>query len=330
LAENWKEFIKTLLINSLITVYLVIGGIVIGELSAKWLGGLKSIHYHGKCPDGIGARQILKQALPHLQCYPYYFEKMKEVPWNTIFIDCSPSGDQLRLALQQNCIIAEHHESRLEELKILMEEFPGQIIFGEGTESGTWLAFVIVNDYLDKDQPKGTMEVAELLALSDTWQKNDKRFDYARMLAGYISFFGNSFDTPLHQLHKMQSTIQAFGAVEAARQLAFANEAIETPQAFFINNTQMSNAAEILRNTKGARIICGWAVKTGDDGAQTIQYSLRGNDTFHCGNFCKAHGGGGHPGAAGFSVPYILGRDPIQYFLTLLEVYEHEQPGKLG
>jgi oligoribonuclease NrnB/cAMP/cGMP phosphodiesterase (DHH superfamily) len=295
---------------------------VIGDLNKKWLGGLKSIHYHGKCPDGIGARQILKQAMPHLQCYPYYFEKMREVPWNSIFIDCSPSGEQLRQALQQNCIIAEHHGSRLDELKELMEEFPGQIIFGEGTESGTWLAFAIVNDYLDKDQPKGTEEVAELIALSDTWQKNDKRFTYARMLAGYIAFFGNNFDTPIHQLHKMQSTIEAFGAVERARQQAFADGAIVTDRVYFINDVQISDASEILRSTKGARIIVGWLVSTSDTGEQNVKYSLRSSDSFHSGNFCKAHGGGGHPGSAGFSVPYTLGLDPIQNFLTLLEAYE--------
>jgi len=79
----------------------------------------------------------------------------------------------------------------------------------------------------------------------------------------------------------------------------------------------------------------GFSYKT-DEGKPIVIFSTRSHADFNCGAFCKAHGGGGHTKAAGFSVPLDLGRslrrvsgpdpNPFQHFLEILEAYEGTLP----
>jgi len=291
---------------------------MIGNISKKFLDVLskiKTVYFHGGCPDGIGARQILREYFEDSVTYiPFYFQEMNEIPKNSLFIDCSPKN--LRMVLEGGGIIMEHHDSRKEELVALLKEFPDQIVFGEGSESGAYLAYCAVNRHIDISYCE---EIVYLLAISDTWQKEDPLFDYARMVAGYVVFFGNDFNLSLYQLKGMEDTIRAHGLVQQRKQAQFAKDALKLPKlkVAFINDMNMSGAAEILRND-GFRIIVGFSLRE-DKGAPTVFYSLRSDATFDSGSFCKANGGGGHKAAAGFSVPYAVGIDPIGKFLDILD-----------
>ena len=55
---------------------------------------INTVYYHGSCPDGITAREVLKYALK-VKFIPYYFTELKFIPKNALFIDCSPKDEQL-------------------------------------------------------------------------------------------------------------------------------------------------------------------------------------------------------------------------------------------
>lgn len=281
-----------------------------------FLHNIATVYFHGGCPDGIGAREVLKTFyhtdMPYI---PYYFQELNDIPANSLFIDCSPKN--LRQVLETGGMILEHHDSRKAELAELMNEFPHQILFGEGMESGTWLALQVAEFLEDEPEYRQYKEVAELIAISDTWQKDHPDFAYARMVGGYLAYFGNDFDLELYKLAEMEDTIRQHGAVQDRLQKKLADQAIILGNIAFINSTNMSNASEILRG-RGIPITVGWTVSADAKGVAQIYYSLRSDGKFDIGAFCKSQGGGGHKAAAGFQVERGDGKDPINYCLELI------------
>jgi hypothetical protein len=299
---------------------------MIGRISSQVLVQIDKVFYHGDCTDGIIAREILSNAFPNLKFIPYYFTEFKNVPKNALFIDCSPKGYQLEEALSNGCCIADHHEDSL----VGLEKFPNtnQIMFGENSksESGARLAVAVVEDFFGMGAVSDAeKQIATLISLSDTWQKDDERFPYARQMAGYISFFGNRFDFELSELLKMEEIIKAFGKVRSNDQASLARNAIRVQEAnyklAFVNEVNMSDAAAMLKN-EGIDIIVGFLINyEPNEKKNIIRYSLRSNEKFNCRLFCKSRGGGGHELAAGFSEVFDVYTAPISEFLDVFRNY---------
>lgn len=294
-------------------------------LDATKITTINTVYYHGSCPDGITAREVLKYALKGVKFVPYYFTELRFIPKNALFIDCSPKDEQLEECLKAGCMVAEHHESFVEGYNRLNNLYPGQMMLGdnEKAESGATLALQIVEMLRGGSQHnEDIIELVRLISISDTWKKDDPSFDLARMYAGYIAFFGNDFCESLRDLAKKEDVVRAFGAVQTRRQEVLAKGAIRTEEngfkVAFINDLNMSNAAELLRTQEGTDLIVGYIVKFDDRLNQNIViYSLRSKeDGFDVSKFAKANGGGGHKAAAGFSIPYVIGIDPIANFLS--------------
>jgi hypothetical protein len=295
-----------------------------GNLSLN-ISNIHTVYYHGSCPDGIIAREVLKLTNKPMRYIPYYFSEFTEVPKNTLFIDCSPKQYQVETALQNNCLIAEHHDSF--DWAYWNTFFPKQLFFGENTqaESGAELALWILGVYDPTFHDERVIDLVRHIAIGDTWQSTDPDFRYARMIGGYISFFGNDFCEDIRTLMDKENVITAFGAVQERNQERFAKTAIRLHthdhKLAFINETNMSGAAEILRN-EGNDVIVGFKMIYDPQLPQNIIiYSLRSNERFDCAKFCKANGGGGHKAAAGFSIPYN-NQDPISSFFRLFAEYE--------
>lgn len=296
---------------------------MLGNLSLN-ISHIETVYYHGSCPDGIIAREVLKLTGKSLKYIPYYFSEFKEVPKNALFIDCSPKHYQVESSLQNNCLIAEHHDSFDFHY---WHPYHSQILFGENSnaESGAALALWILGVYDPTFHNEKIIELVNYIAISDTWRKDEIDFDYARMLAGYIVFFGNDFCENLESLVDRYETIRAFGKVQENKQKQFAETAMRyhTPnyKLAFINETNMSNAAEILRQ-EGNDVVVGFKMLYDTRlSKMMIRYSLRSNNRFDCAVFCVANGGGGHKAAAGFTLEYV-NQDPIMAFLDLFTVYE--------
>ena len=306
---------------------------MLGIISKEALNLITTIYYHGSCPDGITAREVLKYAFPDAKFIPHYFNELKYIPENALFIDCSPKPHQAAACLANGCIIAEHHESFTDMFVEYSDRYPNQLIFGENeyAESGAYLATKIVNAVKGFDfLPDSVHEMVRLIALSDTWQKDDPQFDLARMYAGYISFFSNDFNMNLTDLLNSDDIVRQFGAVQRRKQEQLVNSSMRFEfNGFtfaFINELNMSNAAEILRERHNVDIIVGFLVKYDKTTNRNIViYSLRSKeDGFDVSKFCKTYDGGGHKAAAGFSVPYKICEDPIENFRYRFSDYMRE------
>ena len=299
---------------------------MLGQISNEILANIKTVYYHGSCPDGIGARQILKDTPMIVRWVPYYFQELTEIPFNALFVDCSPKPHQVEEVLAKGGAIAEHHDSFATSFASLRNTYPNQLLFGENdkVESGVRLAVSLV-EQMNGCITEDAKAIATLLSISDTWQSTHPAFGFARMVAGYIAFFGNDFNLNLGELQNMIPTIEAFGKVQERKQYGLAKNAIrleaEGYKIAFINELNMSNAAEILRN-EGNDIIVGYTLKFEPDENRNVAiFSLRSNDKFDCAAFCKANGGGGHKAAAGFSEGYDTIQSPIQSFLERLKLW---------
>ena len=290
---------------------------MLGNLSLN-IANIDTVYYHGSCPDGIIAREVLKLSNKPLKFFPYYFDEFANIPSNALFIDCSPKSYQTELALQNGCLIAEHHTSFDYDY---WHPFHNQILFGENSnaESGAELALWLLGVYDPSYHNERVIELVRHIAISDTWKKDDPDFAYARMIAGYVGFFGNDFSQDLETLlTERGNLIREFGKVQDRQQERYAATAIRTAiddhKVAFINETNISNASELLRN-EGNDVIVGFKIifdpKINEN---IIIYSLRSNERFDCSVFCKKNGGGGHKAAAGFSVHYN-GEDPIEEFI---------------
>ena len=304
-----------------------------GIISLSKLKDIKIVYYHGSCADGITAREILKYTMGNVDFKPYYFTELRYIPKNALFIDCSPKTFQVEDCLNNGCLIAEHHESFTESYNRLNKMYPETMMIGDTSkgESGALLACAIV-EQMGYVIPEKARKIAEIIAISDTWQKENKDFAYGRMIAGYISFFSNDFDMNLETLYESEDTIMKFGAVQQRKQEQLAHGAVRLSSGemtlAFINELNMSNAAEILRTNDDIDVIVGWIVKyEPKEDKNIIIYSLRSKeDGFDSSAFCKRNGGGGHKAAAGFSREYEIGADPIAVFLNLLNCYKWKLP----
>ena len=311
-----------------------------GTLFVDRLNKIKTIYFHGSCPDGIISREILKYHFKDTVKYkPYYFGEFAEIPKDALFIDCSPKSHQLRECLENNCLVAEHHNSFTEDYEHFKEEYIGQILLGDTAkaESGAYLAVEIVEDLHDESGlatflPEPVYQLARLVAISDTWQKDQPDFEYARMLAGYVAFFGNDFCEDLVKLYNSEATIHAFGKVQQNKQLGLAKCAIRIQQGnmkvAFINELNMSNAADFLRTSENMDLIVGFSMKyEPNENKNIIIYSMRSKENgFDCSTFAKKYDGGGHKAAAGFSVEYAE-HDPIGEFMGCLLAWQIEKLG---
>lgn len=293
---------------------------------------VRRIYFHGSCTDGITAREILKTGLQSKPYIPYYFTEFPTVPERALFVDCCPKMEQIEAVLKAGGAIVDHHAHNLEKLSELKSIYPDQIMIGrnEASESGAVLAAYIAEEQFEL--PVAILEkiydVANLVAIGDTWQKENPSFSVARELGGFVSFFGNDFSFDF-ETDLDWGLIERFGKARARTQRGLAMTAVcyhshAFGNIFFINQLDMSDAAEILRNEKNADIVVGWEMKKsyGNENPSII-YSLRSKENgFDCAAHCLANGGGGHKAAAGFSIEIensIFDEvQPIRMFLDAL------------
>jgi len=292
-----------------------------GQLNPDLLKRIETVYYHGNCPDGIISREVLKLVLPKETIYiPYYFESLDNIPYNALFIDCSPKPDQLEFCLNNYCLIAEHHDTFKPLFNEYMTRFDDQMVLGnnEFSESGARLALMIANQLNPKVIHQDLIDFVSLVAISDTWKVQNADFGKAREYAAYITFFGNDFNIPLNKFYYDYEAVKRYADVQTRNSIELADTAMfRTERGMkiaFINSLLISDAAEILRETKNVDIIVGYLTK-----AERTQFSLRSKTNgFDVGAFAKRQNGGGHKAAAGFEITCYDERHPIVIFRALI------------
>jgi len=330
------------------------------QFSLEKLRAVKHIVTHRDCADGTSSAMILRDAfrgqgvkLTFLQ-YNTPEQRALEAEPGMLFCDFSPSRERVQEFVDVGTLVLDHHKFA----KDVVDAFGENGVFADEVSDpgvcGAMLAYQHVWKPLDEARGRGVWmdadpltddiirDLATLAGIRDTWQKADSRWLAACEQAEALRFW------PLERLldqdpHGWPDLIQPIGSVIFAKNLQRAQELVETSYRFvssrgtkvliFGGTSMSSDAAEAAGDT--VDLVVGFSYKT-DEGKPIVIFSTRSHADFNCGAFCKAHGGGGHTKAAGFSVPLDLGRslrrvsgpdpNPFQHFLEILEAYEGTLP----
>jgi oligoribonuclease NrnB/cAMP/cGMP phosphodiesterase (DHH superfamily) len=258
-----------------------------------------------------------------------------------LFCDFSPSRERVQEFVDVGTLVLDHHKFA----KDVVDAFGENGVFAdEVAEPGVcgavlayrhvWKPLEVPSTRLEADPLSDDIirDLATLAGIRDTWQKSDHRWRAACEQAEALRFW------PLEKLldtdpHTWPGLMQPIGGVIFAKNLQRAQELVETSYRFvtsrgtrviiFGGTSMSSDAAEAAGDT--VDLVVGFSYKT-DEGKPILIFSTRSHADFNCGSFCKAHGGGGHTKAAGFSVSLALIQDPnpFQHFLEILEIYEEK------
>lgn len=309
------------------------------------LASARRVYYHGGCPDGIIAREFLKQYLGnenvHLEYIPISPSQKLEVTEHSAFIDVTPLPEQFEDFLRAGAIIMDHHNS----MKPLFEQFeatyPNQLLFGETAEgeSGAWLAYSVVMETYShvpsyppsKETADHWALVARMIAVGDCWIKEDPMFEKARYLGQHVALIGNDYESGIPTPEFIQHAIQ-FGELKSKEVKRLADHVMFRDicgiRVGFTNQTKdISDLSEILRSHYGANLVVGWQQqrkKMDNLPMEVTTFSFRSDECIDVGAFAKflSSRGGGHARAAGAMIPSLQSgitfiSDKLQeYYLT--------------
>lgn len=310
---------------------------------------------HKDCADGMASAMILKNVLPgtKLTFLHYSSPDHKDLVAEPgmLFCDFSPAKDRVQEFVDVGSLVLDHHKFARE----TVEAFGVNGIFAdEATEPGVcgavlayrhvWLPLQEASSPppgLGSSKPQPLVDaivkdLATLAGIRDTWQKHDPRWQAACEQAEALRWWPEDHlvGSPLTS---WPGYIQPLGGILFAKNLKYAKQLSETSYRFvskkgtrvliFGGVSMSSDTAEQAGDT--ADLVVGFSYKC-DDGKPVVIFSTRTRgETFNCGEFCVAHGGGGHTKAAGFTLPLTLDTDPnpIQHFRGILEAYEAKADG---
>lgn len=319
-------------------------------ISINQLRNIKHLVTHANCPDGVASALIIKDALPDVRVsFMHYGSKehreLEPDQPGLIFCDFTPFRERVDSFVQCGAIVLDHHPTA----KDIVEEFAENGVFGENEklECGAWLAYqhVWLSLMSNPGREKGVRDFARLAAVRDTWKKDDPEWISACEQAVELLFWSFkdmalvgglrggrlystcSVDEQLFkkQLERARVSLQEAHSFRTAR---------GTRVRLFQGVSATSDAAEILER-KGApgsshpevirptEIVAGFHYKMNGDKLQ-LQFSTRSHTGYDVGSFCKAHGGGGHRAAAGFTIDQSpeVGVSPYAVLRLLLDEWE--------
>lgn len=260
----------------------------------------------------------------------------------------------LKVWLDAGAICLDHHPTARD----IVEAFGENGVFGlnEKNECGAWLAYTQVwrplcelrDELVSENYPRATSSLVEdfakLAAIRDTWKKDDPRWQQACAQAAALIFF------PFEDIPSLRHAVEdskEIGSLLLKKQLSAAQRSLEeshliiTPKGtelwMFQGVSTTSDAAELaekavektLHDQVGPSqpdLVVGFHYRH-DAGKLQLQFSMRSHTGFDCASFAKAHGGGGHKAAAGFTVEVSpeVSVNPYRLFELFLGEWEGGQ-----
>lgn len=305
---------------------------------------VKTAIVHDKCPDGLASALLIKDALPDVQVRfvqyntPAHRELVAEP--GMLFADFSPPAERAQEFVAVGAIVMDHHKTA----KPVVESFGENGVFGdEVTEPGVcgaWLVYrelwapswlALGEDYRDREQRSFVKRFAFLAGIRDTWQNKDPNWYDACVQAAALFFCNQEelLEAGLQEVwENWEDKYLWAGKISHDRHLKQVARAVkegfrlvsskDTRVLLFQNTKLSSEAAEAAGDLTD--IVVGFDVFA-ENGVPTYLYSIRSHTTFDCGTFAKRFGGGGHTGAAGFTVRTPL-LDPYNVFMDCLRRFE--------
>jgi len=323
------------------------------------LKNVKRLVTHANCPDGIASALIVKDALPDVEVLfvkhgTEQHRTLEPLP-GTLFCDFSPYiGDTreylnraefsvLDTWIKEGCLVLDHHPTQRDVTMVFVEAGLGAYGENDKNECGAWLAYEHVWRVLKQDESTEytrapVREFAELAGVRDTWKKDDPRWQAASEQAEALMFWG--FDELKRNGLEGSGALNGLGRHLFAKKIETANNALKEAYSFvtakgtlvhmFQGVFPTSDAAEILEKAQKEKfgkamtnIVAGFHYRVDADRLQ-LTFSTRSHTGYDVGAFCKAHGGGGHSAAAGFTVEQSaeVGANPYTVFRLLLGEWE--------
>jgi hypothetical protein len=313
------------------------------------LGTLAEVHrivVHKGCPDGLAAAILLSDALatrpPPAHCAVDFIENetaehLALVPEPGLLIcDIAPHPSRGReFASREDVIILDHHKS----VREIVEACPLGVYASEETGmSGASLAFACVwdrmhPDRLDAERRQLASDFADLAAIRDTFQRKHPRWTDACEQGEVLRFYNapkywiwnGAFRDKPWWTERMR-----LGAALRERRMRDVKRDIDTAQRFtstagtrVLVICGLGQATDVADAASDVDLVLGFMYM--GHGQQMVITTRSADLTFNCQAFCKAYGGGGHVGAAGFRLP-IRRKDPNPYVLLrrLLEQFESQ------
>ena len=310
-------------------------------LDQKALRNVKIIVSHDNCGDGTVAALLCRDAIRQaevrfVQHGTAALKEMKAEP-NMLFVDICPPADRVQEFVAAGAIVLDHHKTA----KATVEAFGANGVFADETKepgiSGAMLAYREVWSWLRFDEAGAFLKdfahtMARLTGIRDTWQNQDKDWEKAVKLSHLMHLCPNTqwlnweletlAMTWTSQFSWLQDVLTDKHNKSVERSIkggARRTSQKGTRVILFNSLSNTSDAAEVLDDT--VDVVAGFSYEQEGDGAKLI-FSLRSHTDFDCSAFCKAHGGGGHTKAAGFSVLDGGESGPYQTFMRLLNAYE--------
>lgn len=320
------------------------------------LDKLKSVTHlvtHANCPDGIASALIIKDALPDVKVsfMSYNTTELAALPAGPgmLFCDFTPPRERVQEFVAAGTIVLDHHPTA----KDIVEAFGENGVFGENDnlECGAWLAYTQVwfplyianrtdlNGLIRNPHGKSYQveTFAQLAAIRDTWKKDDPLWRAACEQAASLIFWGFEDSVLIGQ---MRGGVPYVGSRLVDKQLSAAQRSLDeghhftttrgTAVSMFQGVSTTSDAAELAEqqelcgpSTQRTDLIVGFHYRCDVAVKLQLQFSMRSHTGYDCASFAKAHGGGGHKAAAGFTVEVgFLDSSPYLIFHDLLQKWE--------
>lgn len=306
------------------------------------LSKIKVVVSHDSCPDGLASAMIVKNVIHEVEYrfiqYNTPEHRALQPQPGVLFVDFSPNvgvGKDLDTGLlkawgESGSIILDHHKTA----RHIVEAFGDNGRFGdESTEPGVCGAMLAYRHIYLPNSRRGSDMVerfARLAGVRDTWLRDSQDWEEACRQASILTFMPR--DAWMSQslnshLEEWESKYSWIGTVLEDRHKKSVDKAIRGGYRFtsrggtrvlmFDSLSLTSDACEALGNE--VDLVVGYATFAEGGDLKTV-YSTRAHGNFQCADLAKAHGGGGHTKAAGFSLPGIDGH-PITRFQGILESF---------
>jgi hypothetical protein len=299
------------------------------------------------CHDAIASALIIKDVLPDVRVtfMNYNTKEHESLPAEPgmIFCDFSPPPSRAQEFVDVGAIVLDHHSGKRD----LVEQFGELGIFGDSSkaESGAvlardyvWQPFYPSRSAFTRIHFTRVDELARLVAIRDTWQTQDPRWEEACDFVAELCFW--RFENIV--LHGPQLPITP--RITLARRLKEQhledvryrlNEAwrFETKRGtkvvlFEGMSPHASDAAEMIdrasqqsaNNAEAADIVAAFHYFV-ENGTLRAKFSCRSHTGYDVSKLAAFHRGGGHKEAASFTVDALY-QDPCTLFDSCLELYE--------
>lgn len=290
---------------------------------------------HADCPDGIASAMILHDALPQasIEFIQYGSPEHRDLVATPgmLFCDMTPPRERVAEFVAAGAIVADHHKAQED----IVRAFGARGVFADETAhpgvSGAWLA-LLTRVALHHNALAANLKLARLAGIRDTWQRHDPEWKEACAQAEVLRFYGAAWllenrPSELYAEDIELGRLLLEKRLSAARNIAqhklyrlgiwrLFNDGDKA-----LGHEMISDVAETVRELDpDAEGVAGFRYRVESDGSISLVFSLRSCGGIDVSEIAKTNGGGGHAGAAGFTVQ-LTGDDGLRHRLDPLTIF---------